>query len=96
MKIFKKFKFKSMGRFFLTFASMLMVYATVSLVIQYGEYNKRQTELAELEQQKQELILQKEELQHQLEYTKTDEYIEQTMREKLNWAKPGERRYVEK
>lgn len=95
MKTKKKLRFKSMRRFFLSVVCILLVYASVTLVIQYGEYQKRSAELAEQQQKEAELRLEKQELQHIFDYTKTDQYIEYIARKTLGWVKPGERRYVE-
>lgn len=84
-----------MRKFFISVVSILLVYASVTLVIQYGEYQKRSAELAEYQQKEAELKLESEELQHILDYTKTDQYIEYIARKTLGWVKPGERRYVE-
>lgn len=96
MKSIKRLRFKSMRRFFFSVVSILLVYASVTLVIQYGEYQKRSSELAEYQQKEADLKLEVEELQHMLEYTQTDQYIEYIVRKTLGWVKPGERRYVEK
>lgn len=91
-----KLRFKSMGRFFICIVGVLLVYMITTLFVQRSEYAKRSEELKTLQEQVDKSELQKEELQHVLEYSKTDEYIESVARDRLGWVKPGEKRYVEK
>lgn len=85
-----------MRRFFISVVAILLVYASVTLVIQYGEYQKRSKDLAELQQQRDEKLLEKQELEHLYDFTQTDEFVERIAREMLGWVKAGERRYIQK
>lgn len=82
--------------FFLFFLVTALVYAGTVLVQQELKFHEQNDLKAKLSKQIVETKDKNEELLRQIEYSKTDGYIEKIIREKLGWVKPGEIKFVQK
>lgn len=73
------------------FVALVMALVFGGVFISQSAYMGRQQErIAALEQRKAALVTENQSLTQQIEYTKTDEYIEREARQKLGLVKPGE------
>lgn len=75
-------------------AAALMVAAAVYLGSIVRQYSSLRAEKAALEQQLADAELRTQQLEQQLEYTFSLDFIERAAREKLGWILPGEIRIV--
>jgi len=73
---------------------IVFIYLAASLVIQQFELLGLQTRVRELERQVENLQAANQELQEQIEYARTDAYIEQVARERLGLVRPNEVLYT--
>lgn len=95
MKVLKTQKQK--GSFVLRFAIFIFaVYITVALVNQQMQIGEKKRQLTELKQQIRVQEIKNDDLKHSLSSGSNvdDEYIERVVREGLDYAKPGERVFV--
>ena len=68
----------------------VVIYAIIVLINQQITLSEQAAQKEELQAQATELANEQESLERKLEYVDTDEYIEQTARERLGWIKEGE------
>ena len=75
---------------------VFVAYAVIALVNQQIQISQKRQELSEINQQIQVQELKNDEMQHTLDAgeEESNEYAEQVAREKLGYAKPGERIFV--
>ena len=95
MRVLKAKKEKK--SFLLRFAILVFaVYAAVALVNQQMQISEKKRQLADLKQQIKIQDIKNEDLKHSLSSGSgvSDEYIERVVREGLDYAKPGERVFV--
>lgn len=82
--------------FFLFILVTALIYAGTVLIQQELKFHEQSALKAKLSKQIVETKDKNEELLRQIEYSKTDGYIEKIIREKLGWVKPGEIKFVQK
>jgi cell division protein FtsB len=74
--------------------SILFIFLSVSFVRSAFEVLKSKDRLDEVNTEVKELENKKAEIEEDIEYKKSDEYIEEKARDELNLIKPGEKVYV--
>ncbi len=84
---------KKIFNFKVIFAVILVVYLAITLIsTQFDLVNKRQ-QLEILQQQKERIQLEVDDVQHILEYETEEEYVERIARQRLGYANPNEKVY---
>jgi len=72
----------------------LLCYFAISMGVSYNNYRALASEKANLEQQTQALQQAQEQLKKDVDYTKTEQFVEETARSVFGWVKPGDIRYI--
>ncbi len=90
----KKRRMTKRFKFILVVAAV--AYALVIFATQETEFKKLQERSGELEAQLGDSRLKIEELQHKIDYSKTDEYAQKAARDTLGWVKDGELKFTVK
>lgn len=75
---------------FLTISAILAVFLIINLTRGVRETWQKGARIKEEQRRVDELKTQNQKLKDELEYAKSDDYLEKAAREKLNLAKPGE------
>jgi cell division protein FtsB len=80
----------------LIIALVVMGYFVVSIIQQELKIQNQYVEMDSLKQQIQEVEDLNMEMERQIEYTKSEEYVEKVARESFGWVKEGEIKFIEK
>ena len=83
-------------RFFFIIFALLIVYAGATLIKQQLTISDLNAQAAEISEQLQQTKDSNEQLSRDIDQSGSDEYIERQAREKLNWVKKDETRFIEK
>ena len=83
-------------RFFVILFLVVMLYAGYLFVKQQLKMGELNAQAAEIQQQIEQVDDANEQLERDIEYAQTDEYIESQARDKLGWVKEDEIKFIEK
>ena len=86
---------KKKGLFWRIAAVCVLAYVGVSFVQLQVDLGRKRTELASLEQQVEDQLLENQELQALLDMRQDEEYIERVARDRLDYAYPDEKVYID-
>lgn len=86
---------KKKGLFWRIAALCVLLYVAVSFVQLQVELNEKRGELALLEQQVEDQLLENQELRSLLDMRQDEKYIERVARDRLDYAYPDEKVYID-
>jgi len=90
----KRYALKPRVKLFL--ALLVMGYFIFTFIQQELKMQEQHARMEYLRQQIQQVEEYNAELERQIEYTKSEEYIEKAARERFGWVKKGEIKFIEK
>jgi len=81
-------------RFLVLLIVITVVVFLTSFAVAQHRYNQASERLRQVQEERDEIILQANALSEQLEFAKTDDFVIRVARDELNMIMPGEVRYV--
>lgn len=82
------------SRFFLLILMVMLICFAVSFAVAQSRYSQASGRVSALTEQRNELMSRQSDLNDQLAYVKTDDYVIRVARDELSLIMPGEYRYV--
>ena len=85
---------KFTARFWLLMIVTMLIVFGVSFAVLQHRYRQGERQITEISARRNELILEIQDLEKELAYSKTDDYIVRAAKDELGYIMPGEVRYV--